>query len=79
MENVWSDVHLFNRSNLESPRNGGWINVFSYWARQPAFQSAWKQASYTYNPLFQQFFDGMAKGPGPQKQPPPCGDLPLKS
>ena len=79
MENVWSDVHLFNRSNLESPRNGGWINVFCYWARQPAFQTAWKQASYTYNPLFQQFFDGMAKGPGPQKQPPPCGDLPPKT
>jgi hypothetical protein len=78
MENVWSDVRLFNRSNLENPRNGGWINVFRYWARQPAFQSAWKQASYTYNPLFQQFFDGMANSPAPQKQHPPCSDLPFK-
>lgn len=79
MENVWSDVHLFNRSNLENPRNGGWLNVFKYWARQPAFQTAWKQASYTYNPLFRQFFEAMANSPSPQKQPPPCGDLPLKT
>ena len=79
IENVWADVHLFNRSDLENPRNAGWISVFRYWARQPAFQSAWQQASYTYNPLFRQFFEAMAASPSPQKVAPPCGDLPFKT
>jgi hypothetical protein len=77
IENVWADVHLYNRSDLEKPRNAGWVSVFRYWVRQPAFQSAWQQASYTYNPLFRQFFEAMAASPSPQKVAPPCGDLPF--
>ncbi len=79
MENVWSDVHLFNRSDLENPRNGGWVNVFRFWARQPAFQETWKRAGYTYNALFQQFFEAMANSSAPVKKDPPCGDLPFEA
>jgi len=79
MENVWADAHLFNRSDLENPRNGGWINVFCYWARQPAFQETWRQAGYTFNPLFRQFFEAMAKSAAPVKANQPCGELPFEA
>jgi hypothetical protein len=60
MENVWADLRMQERMQRESPANSGWITVFRYWTRQPMFQAAWKQAGYTYNGLFQQFYCGMA-------------------
>jgi hypothetical protein len=57
MENVWSDLRFFETANRDNPKNQGWITVFRDWSRQPAFQEAWKRSSYTYNPLFQQFYN----------------------
>ena len=77
MENVWSDLRFFEKTNRDNPQNHGWIMVFRHWSRQPVFQKTWKRARYTFNPLFQQFFDGMAQGPDPKKPAgPPCGPLP---
>jgi hypothetical protein len=56
MENVWSDLHLREVLNRESPANAGWIGVFRYWARQPVFKKTWDEAGYTFNPLFHHFF-----------------------
>lgn len=56
MENVWSDLHLREELNRESPANAGWAGVFRYWARQPIFRQTWDEAQYTFNPLFGGFF-----------------------
>jgi hypothetical protein len=76
MEDVWSDLHFSEKSDRENPKNQGWITVFRHWSRQPLFEQTWKRARYTYNPLFQQFFDSMADGPAPRDASTPCGPLP---
>src|SRR6266404_1994027 len=40
--------------------NFGWMGVFRFWFRQPIFQQAWQRASFSYNELFQQFYDSTA-------------------
>jgi hypothetical protein len=57
MENVWTDLHLYQKADYENPQNVGWMSVFRYWVSQPAFEDAWRQVSYTFNPLFQQFYE----------------------
>ncbi len=57
MENVWADLHLYQKADYENPQNIGWMSVFRYWVSQPAFEDAWRQAFYTFNPLFQQFYE----------------------
>jgi hypothetical protein len=59
MENVWSDLHMSEKINRDSPANSGWMAVFRYWVRQPMFRDAWKQAGYTYNRFFQQFYNAL--------------------
>jgi hypothetical protein len=76
MENVWADLHMYNQPDRDNPKNRGWINVFRYWARQPAFKTTWERARYTYNPLFQQFFTALRDGPAAVKKDSPCGNLP---
>jgi hypothetical protein len=80
MENVWGDLHFSSRADRENPKNGGWMQVFRHWARQPQFESTWKRAGYTFNPLFQQFFNSMAsRPPDPDRPKPPkspCDVLP---
>jgi len=66
MENVWSDLHMFNAADRENPKNQGWITVFQWWARQPIFRDTWEKARNTYNSMFQQFFDSMASGEKPK-------------
>jgi hypothetical protein len=76
MENVWSDFRMSEKSNRESPANRGWITVFLHWTHQPLFKSAWLRSSYTFNPLFQQFYKTLADAsvPGPVENT--CGRLP---
>jgi hypothetical protein len=76
MENVWADLHLFNKADRDNPKNGGWIRVFQHWARQPQFKKTWDRAGYTFNPLFQQFFNTMAGSPDPGRPQPSCGVFP---
>jgi hypothetical protein len=57
MENVWADLHLYNRADRENPKNGGWMRVFRHWVLQPVFVATWGEASCTYNELFRQFFE----------------------
>jgi hypothetical protein len=75
MENVWSDLHLFNTGDRDSPSNGGWMEVFRYWASQELFRTTWERSRYTYNPLFRQFFDELfVPRPDPESSPePPVG------
>jgi len=61
MENVWSDLRLFNRADRENPKNGGWMREFRHWASQPLFQGTWHHAQHTYNDLFRQFFRGLSE------------------
>ena len=68
MEDVWSDLHFYNKADRENPKNAGWVSIFEFWARQELFQKTWARVSYTFNPLFQQFFNACAtaelRGPG---------------
>ena len=76
MENVWSDLHMSERSNRESPANGGWITVFLHWTHQPVFKDTWEKARYTFNPLFQQFYETLAGAQVPDPPENKCGPLP---
>jgi len=78
MENIWQDLRLYDKDERDSPRNAGWICIFQYWAGQDLFQSTWKQASYTFNPLFHQFFEwvGRQASSGLSHKDAPCGPLP---
>jgi len=57
MENVWIDLHLYQRADAANPGNDGWMGVFGYWVTQPIFEKTWGQADYTFNRLFQQFYN----------------------
>jgi hypothetical protein len=59
MENVWVDLHLYERADRENPKNGGWMRMFQHWASQPIFQETWEQAGCTYNDLFREFYKGL--------------------
>lgn len=65
MENVYTDLHFRNRTDRCNPSNGGWIQVFRYWTRQDIFKQTWAFARYTYNPLFREFYDDLAKEKDP--------------
>jgi hypothetical protein len=60
VENVWGDLRMREKTYRDSPANAGWIRVFRYWTRQPMFRHAWQQAGYSYNGLFQQFYESLA-------------------
>jgi hypothetical protein len=61
MENVWADLHLYDRADRENPKNGGWMRIFQYWAAQPIFEDTWKDTRPTYNDLFQKFYEELKK------------------
>jgi len=75
MENVWADLHLYQLKNRQNPKNNGWLTIFHFWAKQPIFKETWKHAAYTFNPLFQQFFDSFGSA-DPAAKETHCGPLP---
>jgi hypothetical protein len=76
MENVWGDLQMYGKSNRESPANGGWVTVFHHWTHQPIFVDAWERARYTFNPLFRQFYETLAKADVSDPPADTCGKLP---
>ncbi len=76
MENVWADLQLQQVDNRENPKNKGWLTIFRFWARQPLFKKTWEQADYTFNPLFQQFFNSLGTG-DLEKNKVDCHPLPV--
>jgi hypothetical protein len=75
IENVWGDLRLYEEGNRKNPKNGGWLNIFRFWARQPIFRSTWERAAYTFDPLFQQFFISI-QAQEVRKEKPDCAPLP---
>jgi hypothetical protein len=75
IENVWGDLRLYEEGNRNNPKNGGWLNIFRFWARQPIFRSTWERAAYTFDPLFQQFFISI-QAQEVRKEKPDCAPLP---
>ena len=79
MENVWFDLHFDRALERDGPRHSGWISIFARWTQQPAIQWTWKYSRGTFNPLFQQFFETLAKSGNRYGAPSSvCGDLPSK-
>jgi hypothetical protein len=62
MENVYTDLHLRNSADRNNPNNAGWMDIFRYWAPKDIFQRTSKTARFTYNPLFVEFYEGLAGG-----------------
>ena len=61
MEDVYFELNLEHRSDRENPVFAGWLDVFEIWANSPAVLDAWKVAGAGFNPIFQEFFQGLTK------------------
>jgi hypothetical protein len=61
MKIVYSDLNLESKSEREHPHNQGWLRIFEYWVRQPAFQETWERISNMYSDRFQAFYNDRLK------------------
>ena len=61
MEDVYFELNLQHRSVRENPIFAGWLDVFEIWANSPAMLAAWKVAGSGFNPIFQEYFEGLMK------------------
>jgi|SRR5579859_950529 len=63
MEDVYLDLNLELKANLEHPHNAGWIKIFKGWAKSSDFQEAWRVNHETYGKSFQRFCENVLKFP----------------
>ncbi len=61
MEDVYFEFNFQHRGDRENPVYAGWHRVFRTWANSQAVRDAWKVASSGFNPLFQEYFEGLWK------------------
>jgi hypothetical protein len=59
MEDVFFELNFQHRGDRENPVFSGWEQVFHTWANSSAIQDAWKVAGSGFNPLFQEYFEGL--------------------
>jgi hypothetical protein len=55
MENVYLDLDLHHAAGHEDHR--GWMELFKYWAKQPAVSQAWQHSHQTFGERFETFCD----------------------
>jgi hypothetical protein len=59
MEDVYFELNFQHRGDRENPVYAGWDQVFRTWANSQAIRDAWKVAGGGFNPLFQEYFEGL--------------------
>jgi hypothetical protein len=61
MEDVYFELNFQHRGDRENPVYAGWDRVFRTWANSQAIGDAWKVAGSGFNPVFQEYFEGLWK------------------
>ncbi|HYL76685.1 MAG TPA: patatin-like phospholipase family protein [Bryobacteraceae bacterium] len=59
MQRVFYDLGLEDKAAREHPFVEGWLNIFRYWVRQPAFEKAWKVVKNSYPDRFRAFYESL--------------------
>ena len=59
MEDVYFELNLQHRGDRENPVFAGWERIFRAWANSQAIRDAWEVSRGGFNPLFQEFFEGL--------------------
>lgn len=55
MENVYLELHLEEKEQLDHPHNQGWVKLFRQWGKSQDFQNAWRAAAPTFGRQFRDF------------------------
>ncbi|MBK8040651.1 MAG: hypothetical protein IPK22_26495 [Verrucomicrobiaceae bacterium] len=67
MENVYLDLDLHHAAGHEDHR--GWMELFKYWAKQPAIRQSWQLTYQTFGERFETFCDEVLDMPAKSKPP----------